>query len=379
MLSLARQHAPSRLDLLCACLTAGTGRPGIERTGLDPALARCLASPTLDHGRLAHLAGRHLVTPMLAGCLDDPGLRQDLPKDFVRYLDFIGKQNRLRNDGLRQQLTEMAGSLNQAGIEPVLLKGAIRLVDGLYPHAGWRFMRDLDILVAEERLPDAVACLEASGHRFTQPEADWPAHHRHLPPQYRDGDGAVVELHTVVLSGYRELCLENDVIARSKPVDLGAATVRIPDEADQLAHLIGHDLTDGYLRRSSLLQLRSVLETALLCQNGSTAAAVLARCSNNEAAAAVRVVLGLAASFFPALTGPVAVDRLGERLRIRRLAAMERLDENGRARRFLWFTRMRGSKLLTIPSERRHLAAHLLSADYYLRCLRRLRRLWASD
>jgi hypothetical protein len=38
----------------------------------------------------------------------------------------------VRNGELYSQLAEVAGKCNRIGIEPVLLKGAIRLVDGLY-------------------------------------------------------------------------------------------------------------------------------------------------------------------------------------------------------------------------------------------------------
>ena len=37
--------------------------------------------------------------------------------------------------------------LNEIDIVPVALKGAIRLVDGLWPDPALRFMHDLDLLV----------------------------------------------------------------------------------------------------------------------------------------------------------------------------------------------------------------------------------------
>ena len=55
----------------------------------------------------------------------------------------------------------------------MLLKGAIRLIDGLYPNPGWRFMRDLDLLLPKERLNDAVTALAAVGYESRDPEG-WP-------------------------------------------------------------------------------------------------------------------------------------------------------------------------------------------------------------
>lgn len=372
MSGLSSQRQAAGIDLLCACLTAG-----LSSRGPDEKMAGSLFAPAMDLERFAHLAGRHLVTPMLAASLARPDVRDCLPADFVRYLTLMHEQNRLRNLNLRRQLQEIAAALDPIGIEPLLLKGGIRLVDGLYPCIGWRFMRDLDILVARERLPDAAACLQRQGYRFTA-EEDWPEQHRHLPPLYRDGDGAVIELHADLLTQHRRLCPE-DLLARARPIDLDGVTVRIPDTADQLAHLIGHDLTDGFLRHSSMLQLRSVFETSLLCRDKAAVRTVLARSDNSDAATGIRVALGLAARFFPNQGKRLSGDRLGVRLRIRRLNTMERFDDNGRFRRFLWFSRLRFSKLLKHSAERRHLAVHLLSPDYHRRCVRRIRRLWASE
>ena len=364
----------SGIDLLSACL-----RAGVQGERLDEKVACLLAGPAMGAQRFAQLAGRHLVTPMLEGNLSDPGFRDRLPADFLRYVTLMHERNRERNRSLRQQLKEIAAILNPIGVEPLLLKGGVRLVDDLYPCIGWRFMRDLDIMVARDRLAEARACLEGRGYRFTARGADWPEQHHHLPPLFRAGASAVIELHGALLSRHRELCPEADALARSTPVDLDGTTVRIPTAADQLAHLIGHDLTDGYLHHSSMLHLRSLFEAALLCRDRSAPQAVLARSKGGGATSGVRVALGLAARFFPDEVGALPDDSLGVRLRIHRLGALERIDESGRLRRFLWFSRLRLSKLLRRPDERRHLISQLFSPGYYQRCARRLHRLWVSD
>ncbi len=374
MCALPFQHQPARIELLAACLAAG-----IELNGLPESMVAMLVDPDMDYNRFAELAGRHLVTPMLAGCLADPNFRSKLPEDFTRYLDVMHEQNRLRNVDLRRQLAELARHLNPMGIEPLLLKGAICLTGHLYPSLGWRFMRDLDILIAPQRLADTVACLQALGYRFTESLSDWPEQHRHLPPLYREGEGAVVELHTELLARHRALCPASDVFARSKPVSLDAAAVRIPSAADQLAHLLGHDLTDNFLRRSAMLSLRSLVEVSLLCRDDTALTDVLVRCRQAGVQIKAMSILGLAAKYFPRQLGALPGDTLGMRLRIRGLSALERLDENGRWRRFVWFARLRCSKLLRLPRERRHVAARLLSPYYYRRCSKRMRRLWISD
>ncbi len=369
----AHRGFPTRLDLLCACLIAGLGG-----RRLDDETASLLSAPAMDHGRLARLAGRHLVTPMLAGCFGEAGLRERLPADFVRYVTLMHERNQRRNIALRRQIREAAAALNAIGVEPVPLKGAIRLVDDLYPDIGWRFMRDLDFLIARERLDEALACLQREGYRLPAGASDHDDRH-HLPPLHRDGEEAVIELHTDLLSENRQLCPADGVLARSIGVELDGAAVRLPDAADQLGHLIGHDLNDGFLRRSSMFRLRSTLEAALLCRDGGVPEQVLARCEGRALTSGVRTALGLAARYFPGLAPSLADSGASLRRRARWLGALERLDESGRLRRFLWFARLRIAKLLKQPDERRHLAAHMLSPGYHQRCVRRLRRLWASD
>jgi hypothetical protein len=363
---------PRPLDLLCTCVSAAQqGRP------LDAVSTTALLDPAADLVGFARLAGRHCVTPMLAACIADPELRQRLPEDFSLYLEFVHTENSRRNHTLRLQLRDIASHLNEIVIEPLLLKGAIRLVDGLYRDPGWRFMRDLDLLVRRDRLSDAVARLAAVGYSFTQDAASWPEHHKHLPPLGRAGEAAVIEIHSDLVSERQELCPAEQALARSRLVDLDGTRVRIPDTVDQLAQLIGHDRFDGYLRRSGMFLLRSVFETALLCRDEAAVGKLLARAAGTDLARCVRVRLGLAAHLFPDYVGAPDASR-SEGLQVRALTAMERFDENGRWRRLVWFARLRVGKLLTSRAAREHLAANILSLDYRQRGAARLRRLWTS-
>jgi Uncharacterised nucleotidyltransferase len=345
---------------------------------LDGASAAALADPSADLVGLARLAGRHLVTPMLAACITDSQLRGRMPDDFTLYLEFIHTENTRRNRALRRQLREVAAWLNATGIEPVLLKGAIRLVDGLYRDPGWRFMRDLDVLVARERLSDAVACLRSVGYGFTDKAAGWAEEHKHLPALARDGEAAVVEIHADLLSDRRELCPAEQVLLRSRPIDLDGAWVRVPDTADQLAHLIAHDRFDGYLRRSGMFLLRSVFETALLCRDERAPGQLLSRAATTSLARCARIRLDLAARLFPDYVSPTPDADLGKRLKAGALIAMERFDESGRLRRLVWFGRLRLGKLLRSPAERKHIRANVLSPAYHRRSAERLRCLWTS-
>ena len=59
---------------------------------------------------------------------------------------------RCATGGCTAQLAHVAAALNEIDIVPVALKGAIRLIDGLWPDPALRFMHDLDLLVPRREL-----------------------------------------------------------------------------------------------------------------------------------------------------------------------------------------------------------------------------------
>jgi hypothetical protein len=323
---------------------------------------------------LARLAGRHLVTPMLAACLDNPEVRQQLPEDFSLYLEFIHAENIRRNHALRRELGQAAACLNGIDIEPLLLKGAIRLVDGLYPNPGWRFMRDLDILVPRDRLRQAVACLAALGYRSPRDATEMLPDCKHLPPLCRDGAVAVLEIHADLLD-LRDVCPAEHVLARARPVDLDGARVRVPDAADQLGHLIAHDRLDSNIGGSGFFLLRSIFETALLCQDEGPPSQLLARLGSSPLARFVRMQHALATRLFPGHVARLANVGLDDRLLARAFVGLEQLDANCRLRRFFGY----GQRLVGSPAWRKHFAANTRSPDYRRYCVQRLRDLWAGD
>ena len=295
------------------------GGAGAPRNGPRRARAAGRASPGHADARPSHRAPR-------AGRASAGGLRL--------YLEFIHTENRERNRVLRRQLGEAVASLNGIGIEPVLLKGAVRLVDRLYPSPAWRFMRDLDLLVPRDRLSDAAARLATIGYGFGRARRRLFGAHRHLPPLGRDHDAAVIEIHEELLPSRRDLCPAAGVLARSLPVDVDGARARLPDTIDQIALLIGHDRFDGNLHRSGSFLLRSIFETALLCSEEQRVRELLDRFTAAGAARWVWMQLELVRCLFPGyVTGSQNVD-LAARLAARAFLALERFDGNDRLRQF---------------------------------------------
>ncbi|MGI9508909.1 MAG: nucleotidyltransferase family protein [Geminicoccaceae bacterium] len=282
----------------------------------------------------ARLADRHLVTPMLARYVTRPDVRRQLPEEFGFYVEFFHRQNRERNERLKRELLRVVTYLNGIGVEPLLLKGAIRLVDDLYPDLGWRFLRDLDLLVPADQVSQVADCLTSFGYRFTIDADYYGDDHRHLPPLKRDDADTVVEIHTELLRAPALLSADS-VLCRSHQVKLGDVLCRVPDRGDQLRHLIGHDRFDDELYRCGAFLLRSIFEIALICRDESSLEQLLSRCSGTGLARYADVWLALTTQLFPGYVAmPLAIKR-NRRLMAQALLRVEQVDEAARMRRFV--------------------------------------------
>ena len=97
---------------------------------------------------------------------------------------------------------------------PVVLKGAIRLVDGLWPDPALRFMHDLDLLVPAESL--------ARGQRLMGEGWQTGSIARRRPPCHADPPRAEarVELHHIRCRRSRPLVAGARMMARARPTTL---------------------------------------------------------------------------------------------------------------------------------------------------------------
>jgi len=125
-----------------------------------------------------------------------PGARQQLGAELKR-----GRAGALRWEASIEALLE---SLNAAGIEPALLKGA-DLAFHAYPEPGLRAMTDIDILVPEEQLVPSQRVLEEMGFRANTGSysIEWYLQCRKLlPPMVHEEQGIHVDVHATVLPPY---------------------------------------------------------------------------------------------------------------------------------------------------------------------------------
>lgn len=199
------------------------------------------------------IANRTLLTPALFDALARASRLAVLPEEGLAYLEFLHGRNLERNRRLRAQLIEAVGEFNDAGIRPVLLKGAVRLFCDPDHRLGSRMTRDLDIAVEEQEGAAARACLLRIGYRDL-------AHGRGME---RPQDVGALELRhhrdpPVTARLPREHSTPNLVLRAG----VGA---RIPSPTSRALHWILHDLIkegDYWRGRIDLRHLHDLAELA---------------------------------------------------------------------------------------------------------------------
>ena len=118
------------------------------------------------------LANDTLTTPALmefaTRCKDR------IPDEVHGYIQEMFERNVVRNDRLAAQLAETVAAINDAGVTPILLKGAAMLATAARPHWGSKLMSDLDIMVLPDQIEatiDGLSALGYSTHFLTPPNA----------------------------------------------------------------------------------------------------------------------------------------------------------------------------------------------------------------
>jgi hypothetical protein len=216
-----------------------------------------------DWVRLVGLANRTLTTPGLR----EFALRFEgrIPEDLSQCISEIHRRNLERNDRLTAQLAEAVAAMNDAGIVPVLLKGAATLATNGRLHCGSKLMSDLDIMVEPTQVIASVKALQGTGYRVvleTPPNATrWHA------DLMRRGDVGAIDLQGQLPGPAFFYPGEREFRKHCCPVAIGEGTALVPCATYQALILIIHDefQDSGYwvgnIDLRHLLDLRHLVRT----------------------------------------------------------------------------------------------------------------------
>jgi Uncharacterised nucleotidyltransferase len=211
---------------------------------------------------IIEIASFHLVTSALARCL---GADADVPPDVREYFESAAALNGQRNERMLSGLARVAGLLNAIDIEPLLLKGAARLVEGTYPDPSWRILGDVDILIPASRSMEAAAALQASGFGTQSSDVVPPPTHHHLPMLHDPETGLGVELHTDVIDRSPDHVISTAWFCeKTRPAQFRHQRVRLPEPTRDAGHTIFHSeiFHEHYARHK--IHLRHFLDLAVI-------------------------------------------------------------------------------------------------------------------
>lgn len=223
---------------------------------------------TLDWVRLYRLATAHLVAPQLHARLAARDALAAVPAAIGAALAELHRLNAARNARLRRVLHDTVRLLNEAGIEPLLLKGSIALLPGQYPQAEARMLSDLDLALHNAEAEAAEAVLWAAGYRNAEniPDRQGHAAHHHLAPLFHPRGDGYVELHRRLLAGRfpAEALPLAAVRAAAVPVAWEGLRLWVPSLEHRLLHNALHHQVQNDAFRSGRRELRQLLEFAHL-------------------------------------------------------------------------------------------------------------------
>ena len=167
-----------------------------------------------------------------------------VPPHEAERLDRLGRIADLRLTFLEGRLLRAIDALQQAGIQPVLLKGAGLAVTAYKHGFADRPMADVDLLVAPTQAAEAQRIVSRLGwlHRTDVPQDRPYDNHQHLPPlEDEDGVGVGLEIHTSLFASEHPFGLDAvDVRARARQAHFHGRAVLVPDRYDQIVHACLH-------------------------------------------------------------------------------------------------------------------------------------------
>lgn len=196
-----------------------------------------------------------IATLTLSGILSVPASEAGARPGIVTQLAMAQRLHLERRRALQDTLLDSITVLNQEGIEPLLLKGAVSLITG---EPAWRTLRDIDFAIRPDEADKAQAALLRAGFHEVANDSARP---HHLHPLTREDFPATLEPH-VMLGGVRARSVLSDALLLStiRSHSLDSARFKLLSPAAFALHGLGHHYFQnrGYL--FGTISLKGLLE-----------------------------------------------------------------------------------------------------------------------
>lgn len=226
-------------------------------------IIQIISKNQFDWERFVYLASNHRVLQLIYSKWRAANLLKFMPQDLEEHIHEVYCLNQERNLAIIEQLDDVTQCLNQANISPVYLKGAANLIDQLYLNIGDRLLVDIDLLVSQNEISDAVAMLKANGYtNYTGKKC--VASPKHYPRLTKQDLGADVEVHFLAVSPEYSDNFNYETIKQNwKGVEAHPYCYVLSDEDKLRLNFIHAHLNNGGYRKR-LLSLRDLYDVLVI-------------------------------------------------------------------------------------------------------------------
>jgi hypothetical protein len=219
-----------------------------------------LLKSDLDWVELSQLAEREHAVPLLWRRIESVA-HGELPPDVEAHFRKLARVVSFRMSYLEQLVVGSSASLDRAGIDHTLLKGAA-LACAVYGSFSERPMVDFDVLVRESDANAAVAALLSAGwveQASKDQRGDFSQCH-HLPPLVDRNRLVSAEVHISLLPATAPFGITTEsVLSSTQVVPFRGSEVRVPDPLYMLLHACLHLAWTPMFRRSAWRTFRDVM------------------------------------------------------------------------------------------------------------------------
>lgn len=221
------------------------------------ALGGALPSSDRQWEAVIATANDTLTTSTLAERLLERHTAADLPPEVRQFLETIRDRARRRGEMMDRQLEEALVALNKAGLVPVLIKGSALRANPTRDEG--RLLSDLDLVLSPRDKVGAIEALDQAG--YTCREA-WAVDSKPVVLA-RESDAGMIDLQF----GFGGAGIQYDfptLASASREQAFGSGRALVPDATTQAALFIIHDQIKDQDYWRGLIELRHLLDIALL-------------------------------------------------------------------------------------------------------------------
>jgi hypothetical protein len=191
---------------------------------------------------LLSLAHQYWLIGLFTNQLKTANVWNKLSDNFKNYLLDIEVIYLNRIDAIKTETIHVSRLLSDANINVTVMKGAASLFNGVADPISNRYMKDIDLLVAEDEQQKAYSLLKQHGYEKDAAYFDVNAVDAHHAPPLLKENLCYIELHRWVLAKHLDKVLDTDDVWK-KSISLNiedGLTVNQLSPTHQVVHCITH-------------------------------------------------------------------------------------------------------------------------------------------